>query len=246
MKALSGLFSVTTSFLLTATSAPAESPANLRPAGSGSVAAELHYPSKERDARKEAAISFYCEVSPNGKASHVTILEQRGNRAFQEAVEKALRRGRFTPASVHGKPVAVILGGTALFTTKGQPTTKVTLNTAERSKIFGTGNYTQPQLVGGHEDLVRKLQTAGLNLQTAVRPTAEVLVHVDAEGNAIGTRLLRENPPKSGYGTTLMKALQTAKFIPARDDGRTVPGSFNLPFHFRAAGPSTGSHINRP
>jgi TonB family protein len=254
MRKLSGLFSIAAVFLLVAvTSARDERQADPRPATIGgesdSVAAELHYPPKERIAGKQAAISFYCEVLPNGKAAHITILEQRGNWAFQDAVEKALRRGRFAPATANGRPAAVMVGGTALFTMKsGRPTITVRLNTADRSKIFAPDNYIQPQMIGGHTDFVRKLLEVGqkIDFDAAVRPTAEVLVHVDGQGNVTGTKLLRENPPKGGFGPVLAKALQTAKFIPAFDNGKTVPGNFNLPFSFPDAGLRTGTHIKRP
>jgi TonB family protein len=128
---IAGLFFVLPSSLL---ALGATHPATISQ-GPDSVAMQLHYPPKERAAQSQGAVKFYCEVSADGKAGHISTLYGKGQTRFGTAVEFALRHGRFSPANVDGKPVTVMLGGTVLFLmTNGKPTIAVTLATAERER----------------------------------------------------------------------------------------------------------------
>lgn len=149
--------------------------------GADSVASKLRYPPKERAANNQAAVAFQCEVRTDGEPSQLDIRYDKKHSRFGEAVNVALRAGRFEPAQVGGKPVAVTLGGTVLFTIDdGKPTIAVSLVTAEKEKIVGRQNYFQPQLIGG-PDFRRKLMKLDFKskLQGAQYPGAEVLAKVD-------------------------------------------------------------------
>ena len=76
--------------------------ANVRPAmlasGGDSVAACLHYPPKAKAKKDEAAIPFYCEVGPDGKAAFISLFGPEDKTAFRVALLKALSIGHFQPA----------------------------------------------------------------------------------------------------------------------------------------------------
>jgi len=159
---------------------------------------QLHYPPKERAAKTQGAVKFYCEVSSQGKAGHISTLYGKGKARFGTAVEFALRRGRFTPATVDGKPTEVMIGGTVLFMlANGQPTIAITLATAESDKISAMSNYLQPQMIDSDALFRRKVFALRdkYTLRYGARPGAVVQVHVDARGNAVSKKIETESPP---------------------------------------------------
>ena len=208
-----------------------------RPAmiGSGpdSVAANLHYPPKAKAAKREAAIPFYCEVGPRGKSDHFQLYGSDDKAEFSLALLAALKKGRFEPAISNGHAVSVIIGGTAFFMfQENQPTIAVMLSTADRQKTAALGNYIQPQMLGSSSDFRRKIWKAhfdkNIHLQNGVHPGAAAVVDVDQDGNLVSMRIQAESPPDSGWGALLLKALQTARFIPALENGQPVGGQFDI------------------
>ncbi|MBA3544275.1 MAG: energy transducer TonB [Chthoniobacterales bacterium] len=215
----------------------------------GSIAMQLHYPPKERAAQKQGAVKFYCELSPEGKASHITTLSGKGEGRFEAAVEFALRHGRFNPASVDGKPVSVMLGGTVVFLlTKGQPTIAITLATAEVDKVSAMTNYVQPQMIETDALFRRKIFALRdkYPLRFTRNPGAVVRVHVDAQGKMVSKKIESEAPPNGGYGRLLLDVADEEKFIPAQSNGQAVAGDFELVADFGHmrnpdGAPSTGT-----
>src|SRR5437764_15170867 len=129
----------------------------LRPAvigsGADSVAAKLHYPSKERDSKTEAVVVFFCEVAANGKAKNIRTYWNQGYNRFGDAVEKALNQGRFVPAMVGGKQTPVLIGATVFFLTRGdRPPIEISMATAHREKSAAMQKYIQQQMNGDERD----------------------------------------------------------------------------------------------
>src|SRR5947207_10691827 len=114
-----------------------------------SITHYLHFPTDPEAMKLDGAVQFYCDVAENGsvEATHALI---GNNDAFKGAVQKALDWGRFTPATVNGKPVRVYLGGTVLFFHQNsEPVIVISLATHDRDLVGKLANYIQPQLVGG-------------------------------------------------------------------------------------------------
>ncbi len=187
--------------------------------GGDSVAAKLHYPPKEKDAKKECVVTFYCEVDTEGKAHNVRPYFNKGDDQFKTAVEKALKEGRFIPARVGGKPTPVMIGGMVFFLNKSDGATiAVALATAEKEKAAAFQNYIQPQLISSSAELRRKIYNARFGINFAYSPltaNAQIIADVDAQGNLVSKKLVAEYPSKGGYGAVLLKTLDGAKFIPA-------------------------------
>jgi hypothetical protein len=230
---------------------------SLRPAmimsGSDSVASHLNYPPKAKAAKEEAAIPFYCEVGVDGKPAHLQLYGRKDKAAFRTALLAALTKGRFQPAISGGKPVTVMLGGTAFFMFHGnQPMIAISLSTADQGKTAALANYVQPQMVTSSAEFRRKLLTArfdpNIHLRVGVHPGAVILAEVDAQGNLLSTKITAESPPDAGWGALLLKGFQGAKFIPALSNGKPVAGQFDLTVNYEQVqnpdyGPVTGSHI---
>jgi len=219
--------------------------------GGDSLAAHLHYPKQAKGAHTQAAVPFYCEIKADGKPDHISTIDYKGKREFTDMVDHALRKCHFQPAMVDGKPVPVMIGGTVIFMFQGNvPAIVVSLSSADKEKTAQMGNYIQPQMIGSDAEFRRKILKNRFDIffEAGERPSAEVVAHVDAQGNMTGTTLVAEAPPKGGWGSLLVKSMQGAKFIPALNKGAPVAGDYNLPFDFRRAhnpdaDPFTGSHI---
>lgn len=227
--------------------AAAFQPAMIGP-GPDSVAAKLHYPAKEKAAKTEAAVQFYCEVTADGQPRHARVIAGKQWDPFGVLVEKALHTGRFKPARIGDKAVPVMLGGSVLFVTRsGQPTILVSLATAEKEKAGSGQNYIQPQMLSSYVELERKCFTWLRSTTIAGGyPSAEVLMSVDEKGKLSGTKLLTES--KTGWGTVLLKAVENSSFIPAHANGKAAAGQFNLVVDYRMMTDpdqpaSTASHL---
>jgi hypothetical protein len=197
--------------------------------GPDSFAAKLHYPPKEKAAKTEAAVQFYCEITAAGQARHSRVVAGKQWYPFGEIVEKALHTGRFNPARAGGKPVPVILGGSVLFLARtGQPTILVSLTTAEKEKAGSGQNYVQPQMLSSYADLERKCFTLVRSMTSVDTPdpAAEVAMSVDENGKVTSAKQITGG--KAGWGTMLLKAVENSTFIPAQANGRPVAGQFNL------------------
>jgi TonB family protein len=202
--------------------------------GPDSVASRLHYPDSAKKSNTEGAVQFYCEVDSSGRAHHVRVIAESSWSALRYAVKNAVQQGRFIPAKLGGRPTAVMIGGTVFFLLgKGQPTILVTMATADKSKAAAGRNYIQPQMLRSFDELERKMYTwRSLVTRGAAYPNAEVMCNVDANGNLTGTKIVNESTANGGLGAVAVKACEGAKFIPALDNGKRVPGQFNLAIDF--------------
>jgi Gram-negative bacterial TonB protein C-terminal len=217
--------------------------------GADSVAKQLHYPPKERAAKAQGAVKFYCEVSPAGKLEHISTLYNKGEGHFGNAVEFALRHGRFIPATLNGKPISVMLGGTVLFMlADGQPTIALSLVTAESDRIASMSNYVQPQMIDTDALFRRKIYSRRdkYHLQSGAHPGATVTVRVDAQGRIVTKKIDSETPSNGGRGRLLLDVMNEESFIPAQSNGQPVAGDFQLAVDFEYmrnpdGGPETGT-----
>jgi TonB family protein len=88
-------------------------------------------------------------------------------------------------------------------------------------------------MIMSFDDLERKMYTwRSLVTQYSAFPSAEVMCSVDGNGNLTSTKIVSESKANSGLGAVAVKACEGAKFIPALDNGKPVPGQFNLAIDF--------------
>jgi len=196
-----------------------------------SITHYLHYPKEAETAKLDGAVQFYCDVTEEGfvETTHALV---SNNAVFKRAVQTALDWGRFTPATVDGKPVRVYLGGTVLFIHQnGEPVIVVSLATHDRNRVGKLANYIQPQLVGGLRHTLEKALSS-LSKGILLSGKAEVVVSVDARGALTGTSGISENPKGSGLGLLLDGAVRKAQFTPAYENGTAAPGGINVVANF--------------
>lgn len=216
-------------------SRPPLNPESVRPAivgqEPGSFASYIHFPKDPVAAKLDVAVQFYCDVGDNG-AVQTTYAVVSNQDVFKAAVQSALDWGKFTPATVDGKPVSVYLGGTVLFVhERGQPVIVVSLATYDRVRVSKLTNYVQPQLIGGlRHHLENALATAKIDIPTT--SVAEILVSVGEHCEIASTSVLTENPKGIGLGNFLLDAIKGGQFTPAYADGKIGAGAINIIANF--------------
>lgn len=196
-----------------------------------SITHYLHFPKDAEAAKLDGVVQFYCDITEAGmvETTHALVAN---NPAFKSAVQTALDWGRFTPATVAGKPVRVYLGGTVLFIHQnGEPVIIVSLATHDRERVGKLANYIQPQLIGGLRHTLEKALSS-LSQGILVSGRAEAVVSVDAKGVVTGTSGISENPKGSGLGVLLDGAVKKAQFTPAYENGTPVAGGINVVANF--------------
>lgn len=196
-----------------------------------SITHYLHFPKDVAAAKLDGAVQFYCDITEQGivETTHALVAN---NDVFKKVVQSALDWGRFTPATVDGKPVRVYLGGTVLFIHQnGEPVIVVSLATQDRDRVGKLANYIQPQLVGGLRHTLQK-EISTLTRGVLVSGQAEAVVNVDAKGAVTGTSGISENPKGSGLGVLLDNAVKKAQFTPAYENGTPAGGAINVVGNF--------------
>jgi hypothetical protein len=71
-----------------------------------------------------------------------------------------------------------------------------------------------------------------------------VVVHVDAQGNAVSKKIATESPANGGHGRLVLDVVDQEKFIPALSNGRPVAGDFELAVDFEhMQNPDSGPRV---
>ncbi len=192
-----------------------------------SISRYLHFPEDADSAKRNSVVQFYCDVTDEGAVEATYGLVGK-DEAFKTAVQTALDWGRFTPATVDGKPTAVFLGGTVIFAhEKGAPVIAISLATHDRERVGKLANYIQPQLVGGLRAQVAKI-IRQIPHDFPVSGLAQAVAEVDATGKLAKVSLVGETPKGSGLGDLLTFAIKGAQYTHAYENGKPVAGAVDV------------------
>ena len=212
---------------------PAASPTarGVQPASVGdqvdSFAKYLHFPKNPAAGAIDGAAQFYCDVSETGSVE-TTYAVLGSQPLFNAAVRSALDWGRFTPASVNGKAVAVYLAGTVLFVRQdGKPVIVVSLATHDRERVSKFANYIQPQLIGGLRARLLRAE-AGLPPGVFANGTAEVLVSATEQGKVSSVKTTAQDAKDTGLSALLEATLKDCAVTPAYLNGKPAAGAINV------------------
>ncbi len=188
----------------------------------------LHFPKDPAEAQRNSVVQFYCDLTEEGVVEATYGLVGQ-DEAFKAAVQTALDWGRFTPATLDGKPIRIYLGGTVIFThdEKGAPVIAVSLATHDRERVGKLVNYIQPQLIGGLRHEVAKI-IRQIPHNFPVAGIAQAVVEVDDKGVLKSTKVIGESPKGSGLGDLLDAAIKGAQYTHAYDNGKAVGGAVDV------------------
>lgn len=195
-----------------------------------SFASYIHFP-KGVAPTEESAVQFYCDISADG-AVLATYAVLGKAQPFKAAVQAALDWGRFEPAKLNGKPVAVYVGGTVVFVHEDKkPLIVVSLATVDEEQLRKMSNYIQPQLIGGLGERLRHAK-ASMMEDRPWSGAAEVLVKVTDKGRTESSSVVSEFPKDSGLGDVLRTIVQDGEWIPAYNNGAPTTGQVNIVARF--------------
>lgn len=188
-----------------------------------SITHYLHFPEDAAAAKRNSVVQFYCDISEQGTVEATYALVGSDD-TFKAAVQSALDWGRFTPATIDGKPVPAYLAGTVIFSHEnGAPVIAVSLATHDRERVGKLANYIQPQLLGGLREEVAKI-IRQIPHKFPVAGVAQATAEVNEEGALTQVTTVGENPQGNGLADLLKAALSGAQFTHAYQDGKATSG----------------------
>jgi len=202
--------------------------------GPESLKEKIDYPQSALKAGTNALVTFSCDVEQNGKASRVAIVRATpDSEDFIRVARDALKECRFQPATVDGKPVKVWVTGAIIFRIRdGKPLIHLYLHSDDETLKTG-GNYITAQLIGGWSSFGNRIRYPYPALKNGTEGEVAVRLDIDSEGNPIRIGVPEATPPDQGFAAAVRRALSTAEFIPAYQDGRPVPSSLLFPILFQ-------------
>jgi TonB family protein len=194
-------------------------------------AALLKFPIAALHAEHETEVTFFCDVSKDGKASDFLLYRPADpSNAFVVAVRKALDAATFEPAVSQGQPVVVQIAATVSF---GDSAPVVRLNASDKSA--SERDYSGPQLIGGHLALLQSVAYPAIARAQHVNGLADVAFEIDTFGNPRGVHAVNEQPPGHGFGESAVAALRKARFIPASYNSQSLkaPATERIEFNLQ-------------
>jgi TonB family protein len=202
--------------------------------GPESLKEKIDYPQSALKSGTNALVTFSCDVERNGKASWVAIDRATpDSEDFIRVARDALKACRFQPARVDGKPVKVWVTGAIVFRIRdGKPLIHLYLSSDDENLKAGR-NHITPQLIGGWSSFANRIHYPKSALNNRAEGEVTVSLDVDSEGNPTRIGEITATPPDQGFAASVRRALSTAEFIPAYQDGRPVAASLLLPVSFQ-------------
>lgn len=159
------------------------------------------------------------------KGSAVVYNGTPGTKLLEKEVRRALDKAVMTPAIAGHKPVLVYFDGTVMFFRDATPHLRVLAN-QDPKELAHFNDFIAPQLI--FTSTTWDPNTSELDAARRLRKNGAVIfsLHVDQHGRLLDSRLVSESPAGFNFGLVTLKALATAKFIPAFRNGQPVECTF--------------------
>jgi hypothetical protein len=183
--------------------------------------------------QKNAAVMFCCRVSKAGDILwNRTYRGTAGSTLLEKELQKRLGVSKFVPAVRNHQNVDAIYFGTAIFAVKdGKPHLRIFSN-QQAEELKNESDFIDPQPYMGPDSGFGGWRYPETESPVMVSGWAELVLHVDAEGNLLELQLAGEYPPLLGFGEEAFGDFRHARFIPAFRDGHPVESKVKLPIYF--------------
>jgi TonB family protein len=158
---------------------------------------------------------------PLFKGSAAVYNGTSGTKLLEKEVRRALDKAIMTPAIAGHKPVLVYFDGTVMFFRDATPHLRVLAN-QDPKELAHFNDFIAPQLIftstswdpkANELEAARRLHKNGVVILS---------LHVDQHGRLLDSKVVSESPAGFNFGHMTLKALATAKFIPAFRNGKPV------------------------
>ncbi len=189
--------------------------------------------------QRDGLVMFRCYVSRSGQPGGYYVgqrtlgiqvyRETPGAKLLKDEVEHAIISCRFIPAIDNGGRNDVLFTGTVVFSvTDGKPHLRIYANQS-RDDLKKGNDFIAPQVVANTVDWEgSKYDLAAQKARVYRQKGAiELSITVDANGNQKDMKVILEDPPGFGLGTTARDAYAKAKWIPGFRNGHAVECTFD-------------------
>ena len=191
--------------------------------------APVEYPSDAADSAVEGVTVLKLVVTEEGAATDIQVISSHGD-AFDQAAIDALKRCKFDPATVNGKPVPIHVFARVRFFAGRRETYPRILSQRGLGAGpggFSTNRFDKPPVVtylapAVFSEKARRAKYQGVVLVSTV---------IDEQGNPTDIKVVRS--VGMGLDEKAIESVRKSRFLPAMKDGKPVAAQITIEVNFR-------------
>lgn len=187
----------------------------------------------QKAGQKDGAVMFCAMAVKDGRLQQGrTYRAMPGSTALEQEVMKQMAEAKIVPAIYNYQPVDVLFYGTVVFSiVNGRPQVRIFLH-QDPVELKKESDLIGPQPVFGGESKFVGLRVPQTQAVVPVSAVVDLGLKIDANGNPLEMRIIREEPPLLGFGDAALQDLAGAKFIPCFRDGDRTECETVLPVFY--------------
>ena len=184
--------------------------------GMDAIFKNVHYPDKAVKAKKEGKTIGAAVIDANGDVIQVTI-KSSTDKVFDAASKDAVKKTKFTPALIDGKPVKSEIAIPIQFRLDGKD-----------DKPF---NEEMPTIIGGSDAIIKSVRYPETAKAAKIEGKVFVQGVIDENGNVTEVSIFKGVSPD--LDAEAMRAFSSVKFTPGKKDGKPVKVKMIVPIMFK-------------
>ncbi len=184
--------------------------------GMEAIFKNVHYPDKAVKAKKEGKTIVAAVVDANGDVKKVTI-KSSTDKVFDAASKDAVKKTKFTPALVNGKPVKSEIAIPIQFRLDGKDDMPL--------------NEEMPTIIGGTDAIMKNVRYPEAAKNAKIEGKVFLQGVIDENGNVTEVSIFKSVNPD--LDAEAMRAFSSVKFIPGKKDGKPVKVKIIIPIMFK-------------
>ena len=184
--------------------------------GMDAIFKNVHYPDKAVKAKKEGKTIVAAVIDANGDVIQVTI-KSSTDKVFDAASKDAVKKTKFTPALIDGKPVKSEIAIPIQFRLDGKD-----------DKPF---NEEMPTIIGGSDAIIKSVRYPETAKAAKIEGKVFVQGVIDENGNVTEVSIFKGVSPD--LDAEAMRAFSSVKFTPGKKDGKPVKVKMIVPIMFK-------------
>ncbi|MFQ5637947.1 MAG: TonB family protein [bacterium] len=202
----------------------------------------LKYPEAGREAGVEGKLILHVFINENGDVEDAKILESidAGNAGFEEAAIASVKRVKWTPAKLKGKPVKVWVAIPIVFKLSEQEVViqiggprKIAQKQGEIKPSSVVVAFDQvPKPIDGFAAIQKNLHYPEIARKAGIEGKVIVHVLVSEEGDVLDTKVLK-SLGQSGCDEAAVNAVKSVKWKPAKNNSEPVKVWVAIPVVFK-------------